>query len=68
MCMCACAVGVYMLLRNSHRVNRLWRQSTDADRVLADERYLVFDEWCGMCMCMCMCDTSGTSSLTSGAA
>ena len=39
--------GLLMLFRNEARVNRLWRGSADAPRVLSDPRYLVFDEWWG---------------------
>ena len=41
------ASGVFMLLRNTPRLTALWRRSSDADRVLSDPRYLVFDEWWG---------------------
>ena len=39
--------GVFMLFRNVPRVNRLWRASTDASRVITDPSYLAFDEWWG---------------------
>ena len=39
--------GVLMLLRNTPKVNRLWRRSADAERVLRDPTYLAFDEWWG---------------------
>ena len=38
---------VFMLFRNVERVNRLWRQSANAERVVSDPSYLVFDEWWG---------------------
>ena len=41
------ASGVLMLYRNVARVNRAWRASSDADRVLSSPTYLVFDEWWG---------------------
>jgi len=41
------ASGVFMLFRNVDRINRLWRQSRDASRVLSDPAYLVWDEWWG---------------------
>jgi len=36
------ASGVFMLFRNVDRINRLWRQSRDASRVLSDPAYLVW--------------------------
>uniref|UniRef100_A0A7S4EVU6 Uncharacterized protein n=1 Tax=Chrysotila carterae TaxID=13221 RepID=A0A7S4EVU6_CHRCT len=39
--------GVFMLMRNTPKINRLWRRSADAARVLSDPKYLVFDEWWG---------------------
>mmetsp|Transcript_15352 Transcript_15352/g.29949 ORF Transcript_15352/g.29949 Transcript_15352/m.29949 type:complete len:468 (-) Transcript_15352:444-1847(-) len=39
--------GVFMLFRNDRFVNRLWRRSADAQRVLSDPNYLVWDEWWG---------------------
>jgi len=39
--------GSFMLFRNVPYINRLWRLSQDAAQVLADPRYLVFDEWWG---------------------
>lgn len=39
--------GVFMLFRNVPRINRLWRSSADASRVVTDPSYLAFDEWWG---------------------
>lgn len=39
--------GVFMMLRNVPAVNRAWRRSADAPRVLSSPSYLVFDEWWG---------------------
>lgn len=39
--------GVFMLFRNTPRVNSLWRRSADVPRVLSDPTYLCFDEWWG---------------------
>eukprot|EP00965_Chrysotila_dentata_P242044 6204658-Pleurochrysis_carterae.AAC.2 len=33
--------GVFMLMRNTPKINRLWRRSADAARVLSDPKYLV---------------------------
>ena len=41
------ASGVLMLYRNIPRVNRAWRASSEAERVLSSPTYLVFDEWWG---------------------
>jgi len=41
------ASGVLMLFRNTPSINSLWRRSAAAARVLADPRYLIFDEWWG---------------------
>jgi hypothetical protein len=41
------ASGVLMLYRNVPRVNRAWRASSEAERVLSSPTYLVFDEWWG---------------------
>ena len=41
------ASGVLMLYRNVPRVNRAWRASSEAERVLSSPSYLVFDEWWG---------------------
>lgn len=39
--------GILMLMRNVAAINRLWRASADAARVLAAPSYQVFDEWWG---------------------
>lgn len=41
------ASGVVMLFRNTPSIRSLWRRSAAAARVLADPRYLIFDEWWG---------------------
>ena len=41
------ASGVLMLYRNEPRINTVWQQSADVQRVLSNPAYQVFDEWWG---------------------
>ena len=39
--------GMFMMLRNTRAVTRLWRKSHDVERLLSSLAYLVFNEWWG---------------------